>query len=313
MKNNHRANPHIVIVTGLSGSGKSTAIKAFEDIEYLCIDNLPVPLLPAFLELCEKKMPDTGKIALGIDIRERTFLNEYDTIFDDIQKKGYLLEILFFEASVDVLQRRYSHTRRLHPLEFLGNNEEGEESSGSLRYNKGTHRSLASAIKKEMELLKPLRDRATRVIDTSEISVHVLKQFIIETYSLVKEKELLTIQVLSFGYKYGIPFDADIIMDVRFLPNPHFIETLRSLTGCDARVQNWVMSQDDSTIFIRHMESFLAFLIPRYIQEGKRYLTLAFGCTGGKHRSVAMVEHFALWLKGQGFYTITFHRDIGHE
>ncbi|SFN01270.1 UPF0042 nucleotide-binding protein [Thermodesulforhabdus norvegica] len=300
-----------MVVTGLSGSGKSTAIKAFEDIGYLCIDNLPVPLLPALLDLCEGEMPDTRKVALGIDIRERTFLKAYEKIFKEIQEKGYNLEILFFEASVDVLQRRYSQTRRIHPLELWdGYKTDRSENSGE---HGGIRRSLLEAINRERELLKPLRDRATKVIDTSELTVHALKQMITTTYRLVREEEAMTVQVLSFGFKYGVPHDADMVLDVRFLPNPFFVESLRPLTGCNPEVQTWVFSHDDTQDFIRLVESLLEFLVPRYLKEGRRYFTIAFGCTGGKHRSVVMAEHFSSWFRNRGFYTLTFHRDAGNE
>lgn len=302
---------HIVVVTGLSGSGKSTAIKAFEDIGYLCIDNLPVPLLPDLLKLCEEEMPDTRKLALGIDIRERSFLNAYERIFNEVQGKGYNLEILFFEASVEVLQRRYSQTRRIHPLEIW---DEGEKAkSESSRDQEAGRRALLEAIKKEKELLKPLKERATRVIDTSELTVHALKQMITNAYSLIREGESLTVQVLSFGYKYGVPNEADMVMDVRFLPNPFFVESLRPLTGCSPEVKSWVLGHEDTRTFIKQVESLLEFLMPRYIKEGKRHFTLAFGCTGGKHRSVVMAEHFSSWFRNRGFYTLTFHRDAGNE
>ena len=197
-----------MVVTGLSGSGKSTAIKAFEDIDYFCIDNLPVPLLGRFLSLCERDMPDISRIALGIDIRERKFLKDYDSIFRDLENSGYRFEIIFLEAEDDILQRRYSQTRRVHPAA-------APESQ------------LFEAINHEREQLNALRSRASRIIDTGSLSVHQLKQMVTRSYSHVRESEKLSIQVLSFGYKYGLPLEADLVIDVRFLPNPYFVDDLR--------------------------------------------------------------------------------------
>jgi UPF0042 nucleotide-binding protein len=293
------ANLHIVVVTGLSGSGKSTAIEAFEDIGYFCIDNLPVPLLPSLLRLCRKEMADIRKIALGIDIRERSFLVGYDKVFDEIEREGYALEILFLEASTEVLQRRYSQTRRVHPLEFVHKNE-GE-------------RFLIQAIEHERELLSQLRARASRVIDTSVFSVHMLKELIFRTYSFDPDHGRLAIQILSFGYKYGVPVEADLVMDLRFLPNPYFVESLKPLTGCSPEVSTWIMNHEETAVFLDMLSKFFDFLVPLYVKEGKRYLTIAFGCTGGKHRSVAVAEHFKKWFAEKSYLVRVFHRDIGHE
>lgn len=281
----------VLIVTGLSGSGKSTAIKAFEDLNFFCIDNLPVPLLPHFLTLCEHDMPDIHKVALGIDIRERAFLKAYDHIFSSLEEAGYRLEILFFEASTDVLQRRYSQTRRLHPMalsaEFLG-----------------------ASIRHERKALRALRDRASRIVDTSSLSVHQLKDLIIRGYSLVGDIDLMRIQVLSFGYKYGVPLEADLVSDVRFLPNPYFVERLRPLNGTSEAVREWVLNHSVATEFIQDYGRLLVKLMPRYIEERKRYLTIAIGCTGGKHRSVVIAGQLADELKDRGYNVILTHRDI---
>ncbi len=285
---------HIVIVTGLSGSGKSTAIKAFEDIDYFCIDNLPVPLLPNFLALCEKDMPDVTKIALGIDIRERSFLKDYDKIFTNLENNGYRLEIIFLETQTDVLQRRYSQTRRLHPV----------ASSDTL---------LLKAIQHEQEQLKALRNRATRIVDTGSFSVHQLKAMITRCYSSISDKEKLSIQLLSFGFKYGLPFEADLVMDVRFLPNPYFVEELKHMDGCSEDVASWVLQWPQAVEFINDYASLLLKLIPFYIDEGKRYLTIAVGCTGGKHRSVVFAGKIADTLREHNYYINLFHRDIHLE
>jgi RNase adapter protein RapZ len=286
--------PHVVVVTGLSGSGKSTAIKAFEDTGYFCIDNLPVPLLGAFLALCEKDMPDISRIALGIDIRERKFLNDYDRIFADLEEAGYRFEIIFLEADTDVLQRRYSQTRRVHPA--------------------GTSESLLlDAIHQERELLRALRGRATRILDTGALSVHQLKELITRAYSISDDRSRMSVQIISFGYKYGLPFEADLVMDVRFLPNPYFVESLKACDGCSAPVRDWVLQWPEVREFVSEYSALVLKLLPAYMQEGKRYLTIAIGCTGGKHRSVVIAEQIAARIKGIEYYVSVFHRDIHLE
>ena len=285
---------HLVIVTGLSGSGKSTAIKAFEDIGYFCIDNLPAPLLPHFLELCEQDKPDLKKVALGIDIRGRSFLHDCDRLLQNVESAGYALEILFFEATTEVLQRRFSQTRRLHPIS-------AQESR------------LVAAIQKEREELASLRARSTRIIDTSDFSVHQLKAMITRTYSLVSDRERLSVQILSFGFKYGLPVESDLVMDVRFLPNPYFIESLRPLSGCEAPVRDWVLGRPEARQFLDEYARLLLKLLPQYVQEGKRYLTVAVGCTGGKHRSVVIAEQLADRVREAGYNTALFHRDVHLE
>ena len=286
--------PHVVVVTGLSGSGKSTAIKAFEDIGYFCIDNLPVPLLTNFLSLCEKDMPEISRIALGIDIRERSFLKHYDSIFADLENSGYKFEILFLEAEEKILQRRYSQTRRVHPA---------AESESMLLH----------AMKHEREQLSALRGRASWLLDTGALSVHQLKQLIIRRYSHVKENEQLSIQILSFGYKYGLPFEADLVMDVRFLPNPFFVEALKSCNGSSEAVRSWVLQWPSVQDFLSDYCSLVLKLLPCYINEGKRYLSIAVGCTGGKHRSVVIADQMADSLRRNGYYLSVFHRDINLE
>lgn len=290
---------HIVVVTGLSGSGKSTVIDAFEDIGFFCIDNLPVPLLLSFIKLCNEEMADIKRVALGIDIRERSFLSGYEKVFSEIEREGYPLEIIFLEASTEVLQRRYSQTRRIHPLE-IEQKKEGE-------------RFLFEALEQERKLLAPLRERAIRIIDTSTFSVHMLKELIFRIYSFDPDFGRLAVQILSFGYKYGIPSEADLVMDLRFLPNPYFVDSLKPLTGCTPEVSSWIMSHKETQDFIDSFSRLIEFLLPLYLREGKRYLTVAFGCTGGKHRSVAIAEHFKKWLSDKGYPVKVFHRDIGHE
>lgn len=285
---------HVVVVTGLSGSGKSTAIKAFEDLDYFCIDNLPVPMLPDFLSLCERDMPDISKIALGIDIRERKFLKDYETIFKKLEDSGYRFEMLFLEAATDILQRRYSQTRRVHPA----------GSSDSL---------LLDAIHNEREQLKALRNRAARIVDTGNLSVHQLKALITRTYSMVSDKEMLAVQVLSFGFKYGLPFEADLVMDVRFLPNPYFVEALREKDGCSTEISSWVLQWPAALQFIDAFSRLVLGILPAYVAEGKRYLTIAVGCTGGKHRSVVIANEIAAQLEKNDYFVNVFHRDIHLE
>lgn len=285
---------HIVVVTGLSGSGKSTAIKAFEDIGYFCIDNLPVPMLPSLLDLLERDMSEIRRIALGIDIRERRFLNEYERIFSDLETAGYRFEIIFIEASNEILQRRYSQTRRVHPAAM-------------------SEPLLIDAINSEREQLHALRNRAARIIDTANLSVHQLKAIVTRTFSIVDENRRLSVQVLSFGFKYGLPFEADIVMDVRFLPNPYFQEGLRELDGCTDAVRDWLLQWPEANAFIYDFTGLLLRLLPSYVKEGKRYLTIATGCTGGKHRSVVTANQIAEKLRNNNYFVTVFHRDIHLE
>ncbi len=284
----------VIVVTGLSGSGKSTTIKAFEDIGYFCIDNLPVPLLPDLLSLFERDMPDILKIALGIDVRERKFLGEYDRILASLEERGYRLEIIFLDAGTDTLQRRFSQTRRVHPLD-----------SSNLR--------LLDAIHQEREHLKALRNRATRIVDTSNVSVHQLKALITRSYSWVIGNERLSVQVISFGFKYGLPFEADLVMDVRFLPNPYFVEGLKPFSGCSSQVRDWVLQWPATRQFVADYTGLLLKLLPSYVEEGKRYLTIGIGCTGGKHRSVVIAEKVADEIGRKGYFVNTFHRDVNLE
>ena len=284
-------NVAIIIITGLSGSGKSSAIKAFEDLSYFCIDNLPLPLLPDFLKLQRSDMKDIDKIALGVDIRERRFFREYPEVFEHLNSLGYDLEIIFLEANDKTLQRRFSQTRRKHPLAFSEMN-------------------LLEAIGQERKELEGLRQIASRVIDTTETSVHRLKSIITTHYSHVDSSLLLLIELISFGFKFGVPFEADIIMDVRFLPNPFFIEELRGLTGNDEEIKKWVMKWPLAKDFLQDFSGLVIKYLPRYIEEGKRYLNIAVGCTGGRHRSVVMVEELKKVLQDEGYEIVTYHRDI---
>jgi len=283
----------IVIVTGLSGSGKSTAIKAFEDLGYFCVDNLPVLMLPDFLKLREESSEGLWHIALGMDIRERRFLESYSKIFSELRRRGANLEILFLEATDDVLQRRFSQTRRKHPL--------------------AGQSSVLEGIEAEREMLRDLKDMATRVVDTSSANVHDLKRMISRLYALSPDQDALHVVVLSFGFKYGVPAEADIVMDVRFLPNPFFVEGLKDLDGRREEVIRFVLRDEQSQVFLDKFSTLLTDLLPRYRAEGKSYLTIAIGCTGGKHRSVVVAEKLAERLVEKGYRAHLSHRDVEAE
>ncbi len=280
----------VVVVTGLSGSGKSTAIKAFEDIDFFCVDNLPVILLPDFLKLREESPEDFWHIALGMDIRERSFLKSYPKVFAALRERGTNLEILFLDATDEALQRRFSQTRRKHPLVGTG--------------------TVLDRIKAERESLKDLEGMATRVIDTSNLNVHELKRMISRLYRVFPAQEALHINVLSFGFKYGVPSEADIVMDVRFLPNPYFIKDLRDLDGMQDPVIRFVLQQEQTQLFLEKFTELVNYLLPRYGEEGKNYLTIAIGCTGGKHRSVVITEKLKEQLTGSGYPVTAGHRDV---
>lgn len=280
----------VVVVTGLSGSGKSTAIKAFEDLDYFCVDNLPVVLLADFLKLREKSSEDLYHIALGMDIRERSFLESYPRVFSELRERGTNLEILFLEAADEALQRRFSQTRRKHPLVGIG--------------------TVLDRIRAERERLKHLKEMATRVIDTSNLNVHELKRMISRLYTVYPEEDTLQVNVLSFGFKYGVPAEADIVMDVRFLPNPFFIKELRDLNGTQDPVIRFVIQQGQTQVFLDKFTDLINYLLPRYREEGKNYLTIAVGCTGGKHRSVVVTEQLKVQLAGLGYPVTAGHRDV---
>lgn len=280
----------IVVVTGLSGSGKSTVIAAFEDLGFFCVDNLPVPLLPDFLQLQEDSSEDLLYIALGMDIRERRFLESYPKVFAELRRWGTNLDILFLDAADEVLQRRFSQTRRKHPLSSAG--------------------TVIDGIKAERQKLEDLKRMATRVVDTSNTNVHDLRRIISKLYGHYPGQDPFGVHVLSFGFKYGVPMEADIVMDVRFLPNPYFIEGLGELDGTRQEVINFVLGQEQSRIFLEKFTSLVNYLLPRYREEGKSYLTLAVGCTGGRHRSVVIAEQLRRRLAEQGYPVTVGHRDV---
>lgn len=278
-----------LVVTGLSGSGKSTALRVLEDLGFYCVDNLPVALLPKFIELWHGAKDEVRRVALGIDVRERHFLGAFPHVFDELRAAGIALEVLYFDASDDVLVRRFSETRRPHPAASGG--------------------AVADGIRNEREALRGLREVADRVIDTSAFTVHELRSALRELLHHA-EPGALTVSLVSFGYKYGLPSDADLAFDCRFLPNPFFVEDLRPRTGIDPAVATYVLQTADAQELVRRIDELLAFTLPRYVQEGKSYLTVAIGCTGGRHRSVALVEELRRRLEAAGRSVLVRHRDV---
>jgi len=283
-------NKKIIIITGLSGSGKSTAIDALEDAGFFCIDNLPVILLPKFLELRAETGSEITKLALVMDLREEGFLQRYPDIFAKLREEGYLFEILFLEASTEALLRRYSQTRRKHPLSEAKN--------------------LLEGIQAERKELKDLRESADLIIDTSNYNVHALKEIILNHVLKAVPAKRMKIYLLSFGFKYGIPADADLVIDIRFLPNPHFVQELKNLNGTSPRVKEFMDRWKETRIFLEKYLDLLNYLIPHYEKEGKSSLTIAVGCTAGTHRSVSIADAIYRELKKTTNHISLTHRDI---
>jgi len=282
----------IIIISGLSGSGKSTAIAALEDAGFFCVDNMPVKLLPKFLELPVQDDTDIKGLAFVMDVREKSFLESWQPIFEHLRQKGYHFEILFLEADETVLLKRYSQTRRHHPL------------SGD--------KTLLQGIRDEIKLLEPLKGSATRIINTSNYNIHDLKSVIFNICRAQDKTETfpMRINVTSFGFKHGIPHDADLIIDVRFLANPYFIPELKSHDGKDEDVQNFVLNNAITRAFMKKFIDLIDFLIPLYEKEGKSYLTIAVGCTGGQHRSVVIVGALSEHIQKFGRPVNINHRDM---
>jgi UPF0042 nucleotide-binding protein len=280
----------LVVISGLSGSGKSHAIKCFEDQGFFCIDNLPPVLLPKLTELCSQPNQNITRVALGIDIRERAFLGEFLKIYKELRDEGYQIELLFFESRDEILLRRFSETRRIHPL--------------------ATGKPILEGISLEREILQDLRTRADRIIDTSDLNIHQLREMIGQLYFKGESSKKIQICLLSFGYKYGIPYDVELLFDVRFLPNPHFVSELKNKTGLHQEVQKYISSFKETFTFIEKLTSFFDFVIPQYEKEGKSYLTIGIGCTGGKHRSVAIVNLLMEYFQKKGYLHTIRHRDI---
>jgi len=282
----------IVIVTGMSGSGKSTVARTLEDVGFFCVDNLPVDLLPKLVELADTMGGEISRLALVIDLRQRKFFPRYSIIINSLESAGISLEILFVDARDDVLVRRYSETRRQHPLAPSGN--------------------LLDGIRREREGLKEIREKADWIIDSSDMTVHQLRSEIRKIFESFRT-DYLKVEVMSFGFGKGLPMESDIVLDVRFLPNPYFVEELKSGTGRDPEVANWIMSHDVTRKFLEKLEDLLVFLLPLYIREGKQYLTISIGCTGGRHRSVLIAEHIArLLIKNDYTRVEVKHRELAN-
>jgi RNase adapter protein RapZ len=267
----------LVVVTGMSGSGKGTVLKAFEDQGFFCIDNLPVPLIPKFIEGIHASGSEVTHAALVIDIRAGDKLRELEKVIAELKKSSFHLFILFLEARDDVLVRRFSETRRPHPL--------------------AAGRPLREAIRMERRRLRKMRELADVTIDTSDYNVHRVKTLVAERFRKHPRSSTLNINLLSFGYKHGIPMEADLLFDVRFLPNPYFIPRLKALSGRDRKVRAYLRSFAETGEFIERLRELIEYLLPKYVREGKSYLTIAVGCTGGHHRSVFLVEELAGLLK----------------
>ena len=322
-------NIRVILISGLSGSGKTTAIKALEDIGFYCVDNLPILLLPKFIELCEQSGGKISKVAVVEDIRgeasyplsqqapnrdwqapnpasggtgsgqsggatgEINFLEDSRRIIQDLKREGYPIEILFLESSDPTLMRRFSETRRQHPLAVGGSIREG--------------------LRLERERLQAIRDMANQVIDTSQLNVHQLKERVQQYAEAGRSPSQMTIVLLSFGYSFGIPFETDLLMDVRFLPNPYFVEELKRLRGDHPKVSEYVLQWEETKEFLRHLEALIRFLLPLYEKEMKTHLTIAVGCTGGRHRSIVIVNRLAEMLRDElaerGVFLSVQHRD----
>ncbi len=280
---------NLVIISGISGSGKSTTIGQFEDMGFFCVDNLPLDLIPKFLELCGQRGSEIDKVALVVDIREKRFLKRYREVLDVIRKRGVHYRILFLEASQEVLIRRFNETRRKHPL---------------------AESSVREGLVLEREMLADVKESADIVIDTSAYSIHDLRNLLRGHFATTSHHDNLSITLVAFGFKYGIAHDADMVLDVRFLPNPYFEERLRDRTGRDPDVVRYVLEHSETQEYMKRLNDFLGYLIPQYVREGKSYLTLGFGCTGGRHRSVVITDAVRAHLETLSYRAAVWYRDI---
>jgi RNase adapter protein RapZ len=279
----------LVVITGLSGSGKASALKAFEDLGFYCVDNLPIGLIPNFADMCAAPGSHIPHSAVVVDIREGEALSQLPVAYQRLDRDGLKVALVFLEASDESLIQRFEETRRPHPL--------------------GRDLPVREGVRLERTLLKPMRKLADTVIDTSRMNVHELRQLIQDRFGGRKRKTML-VSVLSFGFKHGVPQDADLVFDVRFLPNPNYVNGLREKSGQDPEVRKYVESQAQTSELISRLSDFLLFLLPQYVREGKSYLTIAIGCTGGRHRSVALAEHIGGLLEEEGYKVRLSHRDL---
>jgi UPF0042 nucleotide-binding protein len=279
----------VVIITGLSGSGMSSAANAFEDLGYFSVDNLPPQLIPTFVDLCEQSSSEISRAALVVDIRSGEFLERFPEIYDDLKQRGVDVRVVFLEADDDTLQRRYSETRRPHPLAMPG---------------------VQAALRRERQQLAPIRELADEIVETTDLTIHDLRQTIRDRFQPRDEAAATRVTVTSFGFKRGTPRDLDLLFDVRFLPNPHFVPELRPLTGRDAPIVEYLEAQPEVAETLDRLVDLLEYLLPRYQREGKSYVTIGIGCTGGRHRSVYLAEAIARRLARSGVDVRAEHRDI---
>lgn len=279
-----------IIVTGLSGSGKSEVMKSFEDMDFYCVDNLPPTLIVNFAEICYQAGSTLDKVALGIDIRGMKFFEDLHESLKKLKKEKFPFEVLFLDCEDQTLIKRYKMTRRNHPL--------------------ASDKQIPEAIKLERDILNPLKNIANYIIDTTNMKPKDLKEEISKIYSIDESKTNLTISVLSFGFKHGIPMDSDLVFDVRFLPNPYYIEELRNKTGEDKEVRDYVMNSDISVEFYKKLSDMIDFLIPQYVEEGKHHLVISIGCTGGRHRSVTIANLISEEIQNKGYRVVKKHRDF---
>jgi RNase adapter protein RapZ len=281
----------LIIVTGVSGSGRVSAMRVLEDLGFYCVDNLPVALAPTVVKLAREREPAIDNVALGIDARERIFFPQWPQVLDQLERDGFIPEIIFLDASEEVLARRYSESRRPHPMAEGG-------------------ASVADSIRLERIALAEMRERATRIIDTSTLTVHELREVMTAAVLRAADGPRMAVALVSFGYKYGQPVGLDLVLDVRFIPNPFFVSELRPLTGLDAPVHEYVMAQPEARRFIDELGRLLEFLLPLYRREGKSYLTIGLGCTGGRHRSPVLARELRERLAEAGFESVVRDHDI---
>jgi len=285
--------PQLIIVTGVSGAGRASAMRVLEDLGFYCVDNLPVALAPNVLELTAGRDPALKGVALGVDARERMFFPHWPRIFAELETSGIRPEVIFLDAADDVLARRYSETRRPHPMAQSG-------------------RSVADSIRLERIAMAEIRERANRLIDTTTLTVHELREVITAAVLGPGAGSRMAISIVSFGYKYGMPVGMDLVLDVRFIPNPFFVPELKPLTGLDAKVRDYVLEQPEARQFVDEVSKLLDFLIPLYQREGKSYLTIGLGCTGGRHRSPVLAHELMERLTRAGFEGSVRDHDIAH-
>ena len=283
--------PRVLVITGLSGSGKTHVSRALEDAGWFCVDNLPIALIPPFVELV-RRGPEARPSALVVDVREPRFVRRFPEVYRKL-RRGAHASLLFLEADEKALVRRFSETRRPHPLAI--------------------NQPVIEGIREEKEALRPIRKMADLIVDTSSYTVHQLRDYVTDQYALRSEASRMVVAVMSFGYKYGVPAEADLVFDLRFLPNPNFVPRLKRLTGHHPKVVGFLRRQPETAVFLKKLRSFLGWVLPRYSRDGKSYLTIAVGCTGGRHRSVMVANALSNALSGGDYTVRVYHRDVGQR